>query len=576
MPFPIAEDTPKDGQIIRSKIAKAMLRGERECKLPPGIYKMTLGPSMGAHLKITRAKDLVIDAEGVTILCDRPQEKPLVQLINCKNVTLRGMKVDCSQLAFTQGIVKAVQSSGANMFVDIDIDDGYETDVSKFKRFRPINFFEQDRITWKKGCREIHSAVPQRIGAQRWRVSTRDSRHLMNVEVGDPVVIPAYGFAAVSARGSENISYDNVVVYQSASMAFHEHGGGGNTRMVNCKVMRRPGTSRLISTNADGFHCKNMRKGPTVENCSFVGMQDDGINIHGMVNKVLSRGEKQNIVIAPCYENTIIKGDEVEFFALATGSSLGRFIVLKSNKMNKKSSRPYLKEAIGSFGSRGLMALELDRSIALQGETIAYNLNACGAGFVIRNNNLSHNRYRGILIRGGDGLVQGNRISYTGSSGVVLISDELEGPYPRDLIIRDNVMVNNGMIPFSFTGFGIFLSSGEMGYAGDLTKPKVKNILIENNKVSGSAKDGIRIENAEGVRLYGNQVMETGARRVTEKSFANLAVINSKGVIKRDNITKTSLTSMDFIERHGETHAEWDWRIADRIWKKQQRALKQR
>ena len=52
----------------------------------------------------------------------------------------------------------------------------------------------------------------------------------------------------------------------AGAMAFHEDNGEGNTRIVNCKVTRKPGTDRLLSTNADGFWSGSMRKGPTVMN----------------------------------------------------------------------------------------------------------------------------------------------------------------------------------------------------------------------------------------------------------------------------------------------------------------------
>jgi len=116
------------------------------------------------------------------------------------------------------------------------------------------------------------------------------------------------------------------------------------------------------------------------------------------------------------------------------------------------------------------------------------------------------------------------------------------------------------MLPFSFTGFGIMVTTGQQGYVGDLDTPKVKNIRIENNTIQGSAKDALRIENAVNVRLSGNTISETGTRKVTEKRPANIALINSTDVIQKNNRIKKNPHADRLVERSGDTFAEWDWR----------------
>ena len=556
-PAPSGKALVHDGAEIRMLLNEAIQSGATQVTLPPGTYRMDLQKGEGAHLRIRGAKNLKILADQVLILCDKPLDAPLVQFLNCSNVTLRGISVDCDPPAFTQGIVKEINQAGR--WIDVKIDEGYETDPSVFKNFRPVSFFEQDRKTWKKGVAEIDGP---RIDVQPdgcWRVVKVPKDRLSGIERGDPVLFPAFGRAGMSCRGSVEMKFFDVTMYQSGSMAFHEHGGGGNTLLSGCRVMRRPGTSRLISTNADGFHCNNMRIGPTVENCSFEGMQDDGINVHGMVFKVFETPEGKRLKVVPYKENTILQGDRLEFVSHTTGSLLGEFTVLAVRQLEDVSPER-VKKYHNGFGQGRLYELILDRPAPVDELDLIYNLNACGANFTIRNNHIGTNRYRGILLRGGPGLVENNTIMHTGSSGIIGMTDHLEGPYPRDLLIRNNTLVNNGMLPYSFTGFGIMITTGEQGYAGELDRPKVKNIRIENNTIRGSAKDAIRIENAGDVELIGNTISETGRRQVTDKRPANITLINSTDVTQKKNRIKKNPHADRMVERSGDTFAEWDWR----------------
>ena len=553
-----AEEKVRDGAEIRNLIQGAIQGGAAQVTIPPGTYRMNLQRGDIAHLWVRNAKNLEIVANDVLILCSQPQDAPLVQFLNCSNVTLRGLSVDCDPLAFTQGIVKEVNAT--ERWIDVKIDAGYETDPAKFKSFRPVSFFEQDRKTWKKGMSEIHGSKIKVQPDGYWRIVDVPADRMAGVEPGDPTLFPAYGFAGMSCRGSVDMKFFNITMVQSASMAFHEHGGGGNTLLSGCKVMRRPGTDRLISTNADGFHCKNMRRGPTVENCSFEGMQDDGINVHGMVLKVFEKPDGIKVKLVAVNENTIRKGDRIEFTSHSTGALLGEATVKAVRILDEKRSRERAKKYHEGFGDGRLVEVVLERAVHAEALDIVNNLDACGAGFTIRNNRFGYNRYRGILLRGGPGLVEGNTVTHTGSSGIIGITDHLEGPYPRDLVIRNNTLINNGMLPFSFTGFGVMITTGQLGYLGDLEQPKVQHIRIENNTISGSAKDALRIENAGDVELIGNMISETGVRQVTDKRPANVVLINSDDVMQKKNKVKNNPYADDTIERSGDTFAEWDWR----------------
>ena len=98
--YPLDEKSTLDGAKIRTLLKTAVQAGSDQVTIPPGTYRMGLEEGAGAHLLIHNAKNLEIIANGVLILCNRPQNAPLVQFLSCSNVTLRGLSVDCDPLAY--------------------------------------------------------------------------------------------------------------------------------------------------------------------------------------------------------------------------------------------------------------------------------------------------------------------------------------------------------------------------------------------------------------------------------------------------------------------------------------------
>lgn len=549
----------QDGSILRMLIDGAVRSGASRVVIPPGTYRLNYRKDLEAHVSIKGARNLEIVAEGVLILADQPLLHPLVTFRGCVNVTLRGLSVDCDPVAFTQGRVTGFAPN--REWIDVQIDAGYETDPKKFGQFRPMSVFERDGKTWKLGCPDANISSVECKGERMWRVSlVKGRQYEWPVAVGDPVVIPGFGMEGVSFRNCEGMKLIDVTVYQSGSMAFHEHGGIGGTLLSGCKVMRRPGTDRLISTNADGFHCVNMRRGPVVENCSFEGMQDDGINIHGMYGKVGGAPSDGVVHVIPCYENTANPGDHMEFFSARTGASLGVH-VLKTVRQLESDTAARRAEFFQGHGNGLLYAYTFEETPPVEKMDLLINLNACGSGFVVRNNIIRDIRYRGLLLRGGPGIVEGNRCASTGSSGIVGTTDDLEGPYCRDLILRDNTVTDAGRLPFVFSGFGIMITSGLGGFGAEVDKPKVKNVIVANNRVDGALRDGIRIENAQNVILSENTVSASGSRPLSGAKPAAIQLINCRNVIRQDNrIEQSAAGSEEFVEKTNQNRADWDWR----------------
>lgn len=518
---------------LRSLIADAVKNRQTVLRIPPGVYRLGKDPADDkAHLLLSRIHDLEIDGTGVELVFTRMQGANGITIRDCRNLTLKGFTIDLDPISFTQGAVIAVAPDYS--YYDVKIDPGYETDPAAFRnRFRPMSIFDPATRLWKPGVEDLFLEQVEVPEPGVWRVRVRPgNRRKYNVAVGDKAAIPCVAGCAVTATGSTNLVYDGITIYQAGTMAFHEHGGGGNTRIVNCKVTRRPGTDRLLSSNADGFHCKNMRKGPTVENSTFEYMQDDGINIHGMLGRVRGDADGTTLTLLPRYESGILAGDTLEFFDPETHRSKGRAAVSEVTDLSRIDPAELKRYGALSGTAKSVV---LTSPVRLSDGDRYINHSASGSGFTIRNNRFGPLRYRGMLIRTSNGVIENNTVRDTGNGGIYFESSfgpESEGPYADNVRVENNTLLDIGAFPGWDKGVGIQVI--DFNYprpqTADLAQNH-RNLRISGNRVSGTSNSGIRVMNGRDIVITGNRLEKIGSRNCTEKlSVEPIEVLHSSNI----------------------------------------------
>jgi len=164
------------------------------------------------------------------------------------------------------------------------------------------------------------------------------------------------------------------------------------------------------------------------------------------------------------------------------------------------------------------LVLKLDAPVSsIQQGDLSSDLSCSGSGFVIRNNYISNNRARGLILKASDGLVEGNFISYTALPGVLLSAEArqfIEGGVVSNVLVKDNILYKTGMgwhseywlqqagaIALLFQGYDF------LGH---------RDIVIEDNDIFETRGMNIQINNAAGVtvnrnRFYDSHQAEDGA-----------------------------------------------------------------
>ena len=537
----LARPVPRDEADLRKLLADAIAAGARRVRIPPGEYRLKVGPSGRAHVLFENVRDMTIDARGVTFVITEAAKAPFVAFYGCSDVTLIGLTVDCDPLQFTQG--RIIGMAEDRNWYDLKIDEGYRSDAEAFSDPRPMSVFDPDTREWKLNVPDIRiTKIAPREGGRIWRIHpVKRNRAKYPIAIGDPAAIPYFGRSALTCRKSVNITFKDVTIYQSGSMAFHEHAGGGNTRLTGCKVLRKPGTNRLLSTNADGFHCKNMAKGPTVEECVFEGMHDDGINIHAMLARVLS-GAGKEVLVVPYYFEWSGPGDKVEFYSSEDASSLGIYTVKSCERTTDPALRRRARERFDK-GHRYVYRMTLDRPVKLATGDGMASLNYIGSDYVVRGCTFRNIRYRGVLAKAHRGVIENNRFIACANTAITLTPDLFdEGPYSRDVVVRGNYIERCGKLPYPIAGHGILVyASNWHKHVAKVTAHEHANIVIENNVIKDVPRDGIYVRGVKNVTIRGNRLSRIGRRRTARGTPVAIRVENSEGVTLTDNsITDTA------------------------------------
>jgi hypothetical protein len=105
----------------RELILSEVVKGTKKITVPPGTYRLVQKDKV--FLTLNGVSDTVIDCTGVTFI--GLAHTAMLELENCRNVTIKGLAVDYDPLPFTQGVIKSV---GADANWEVEIIEGYPVD----------------------------------------------------------------------------------------------------------------------------------------------------------------------------------------------------------------------------------------------------------------------------------------------------------------------------------------------------------------------------------------------------------------------------------------------------------------
>lgn len=491
---------------LRAIIAAALASGEKTIVVPPGRYRVD--PESGEHLRFAGLQDVTLVMEGVEMVCTETTRAITIE--NCRNLTIKGLTIDYDPLPFTQGRIVEISEDTSRLTVEIL--DGY-AEPGNGEIIGSVEIF--DPATGRLRERTTHfGATTSMEDSMRAVITKRAATDEFAIErVGDIAVI-SVTYApggrqphAIMATDSEGLVFEDVTLYAGPTFGFFENGCNAS-RYIRCRVDRRAPEHdpvvrempRLRSMNADAYHSKNARRGPTYERCSAFFMGDDAIAINGDFHFVTQAKGAELRVLAKRVMH-IRAGDTVQFLNPDGTRLPDRRVVsvTPDGKITEDERKDVMSRNlypdVRRDGLNEAYRIVLEEPVDGVGlATMVCDSDGIGNGFAIRHCRLGHNRSRGILVKAGRGEITDNEITGSVMTSILVTPEYwwLEAGMSDNLLIARN-RISEGR------GMGIAVVS--VGREAGIISPAgtFNNISITGNSVKGGPSPGLLVTSVRGL-----------------------------------------------------------------------------
>ncbi len=534
---------PKHPAALGLLVQKAYDRGARTIIINPGIYHL---PAVGhPTFNLHGWQNATIKAYHVTLIMRVSNAGTCFELNHCRNVTVEGPVISQTRVTFYQGrILSAGRNGNGSYYCLWRPDTGYPFPQINTPGFpRSFDVVNGRTKHLRVGSGDIWARHISAVGTKAFRMTFQ----LAHVEfkVGDSLVA-RYGnaFQKVRLDNSRHCTLEDITMMRNGFAPIFEDGGGAN-RIIACRWVLGPKphdatVAPLVTNQADGFHCVNAYPGPTLENCVMHGVfLDDCIAIHGEFQTVVGVSGNQLVVdddrnarlaVGQPIQISSVKG----FFANSKVLAISRFQIHNQDQAQKYDRVKPLGAAGGAHARPGIGAwlsrIKIAADLRVPLGAFVTNPWRCGAGYKIIGCRIGDTRSRGMLLKGGDGLVENNVVHGCGMAAIS-IGPEVwwrEAGYVHHVVIMNNKLIRNGKSgPGGFFAAIFVHGHGAIGNS---------NIRIEQNDFKANFSGDVFVQWTRHVRIVRNALTPPSKPAFPgEHRQPAIVVKNSRFVSVHDN-----------------------------------------
>ena len=513
-----------------------------------GNKRYRIKPRNKQHLLLRDLKGIRIIADNVEMICTETTRA--ITILNCSDVTIRGLTIDYDPLPFTQGRIIGFGDNDDRQKLthEIELFDGFlpnkYVDGIKYEIYDPCerclrygNYFGITIDKMSNDPRRIVVRLPQKYSNKKL--------HKRPEEIGDIIAIGCTYAPngkiphAICATNCSRLKMEDVTVYASNNFGFLERNCDSSV-YLRCKVDRRPPTTdikpredpRIRSLNADAFHSKHARIGPSIVDCFARFNGDDSVNICGDYHvittatdwKMMDKDNCRYCTLRVLAKNNdgnhinIRTGDSVELTAYS-GKRLRdtpvvvsvfpdgeitneEFKFLQRQNIDKNIKTNGLKKAFRiQLRAIGVVALNSNEKLAI-GSVIA-STNRVGNGFLIEGCQFGPNRSRGILVKGSQGVIARNKLSGNWGEAIRVAPGYrwLESGSSNMIQIRGNTIRNCHSY-----GIGVYSIGGDSRRSHNFAPAGAhSDMMILDNKVFRCPLPNILVTSTDGYKVANNE-----------------------------------------------------------------------
>lgn len=482
-----------------------------------GDYYFLSRHNTNAHILISGASNLTIDFQNSNLLF-ASSNIAAIQCTSCSGVTLQGFTVDYLQLPFTQVTVASVNAAGQSFTYQTI--PGYQ-DPAAFNANRASD--GSDAIFMFVFRNGVPLQQVGRLTANRpisgGAITIGDVNNpwvsaasLAVINPGDTVVFTdRSGPPAINIVAGQNVTVHNASVYSSGQIGVYFGMTDGATA-DHVQVIPKPGTTRLISTNADGIHTSFARRANVFTNNIVRRTCDDALAISAPWLARVTHVNGTSVTVARNFGSPFPLGASISFINPMTAAIVGTATITAETPS-------YAQQNFTDGESVSLTLSTALTGLAANFGMVANDPAARGSGSVIAYNTVQDGVFsRGVWLSGVANVsVHDNYIERTSSNGIFiqeLNAGNTDAGPSTGITIANNLVdssidyanVSHGV---TFAAASIYAVSQNVNNSQVTTTPN-SNIAVTGNRVTNAARSAIRMENVAGAQITGNTIQGYG------------------------------------------------------------------
>eukprot|EP01084_Bolivina_argentea_P213249 362232_1 len=412
-----------------------------------------------------------------------------IHLNNNFNLTLMNIVIDYNPTCFSQGIINSINTTELSIIVTID--NGYPLPDPSINKLFAVNTVKV--IYWNQTNGEM---FPGQTGFCSWNssqpIKTNNNTNIYKIYVNNFHYMPSIGNAVTFgprqgntfyATNCSNMNIVNLTIYGSSNMAVYELIGFGHNIYDNYQLIRRPNSTHLLSSNADGFHSNSNMFGPILKNSYLEHTGDDFANVHNRINILLQRIDDYSLYVIDTWNGytfgRVSQDNSIYFYELNTLNFIGYGIV---NSILFINNQTLMNDAIQSY-------------------TILNNP-PYNAGFVTD--------YRKTIAvykiefkeKLNENIIQYSLIEYDLGNGAMFLNNKFHNGHGHMIMLKSkNSIVKNNIFSYAL---GVYIKAEQNWLEGELG---LSNVTVENNIFIGCGNETTAIvvqKNATNITIFNN------------------------------------------------------------------------
>ncbi len=503
--------------LFEAAIAYAGKNGITKLIADPGAYYFLSLHNSATHVLMSGASNLTVDWQN-SDLYFKFSNNSAIQCTNCTSVTMQNFTLDYQQLPFTQVTVTSVDAAKQSFsyqtipgyqaptdFNDNRAGDGSDA-IFMFVFRNGVPLREIGRLNGKRPF------AGNTIAISNVNDPWAKSAQFAAVQSGDVVVLTdRSGPPTLNFVNGQDVVIRYASLYSSGQIGVY-FGRTNRATADHVQVIPRPGTTRLISTNADGIHTSFALGANVFTNNIVRRTCDDALAISAPWIATITQATGLTVKVVRSFSSPFPPGASISFIDPAIATVLGSATIV--------SETPAFEQQKLTDGE--VVILTLDQTVGGLSANLGVIDNDAlkrGSGSVIAYNTVQDGVFaRGIWFSGiQNASAHDNYVQRTSSNGIFIqqLSADLTDTGPSSNLTRQNNLVDNA-IGYANVSHGVLLAAAsiyavaESDQNGGVIGSPHSNIKVIGNRVTSSARSAIRLENVNTGEITSNVIQSYG------------------------------------------------------------------